>query len=396
MEFPLLTPEFKDEYRRRLRRIRRAMEARDLDALLIGASANIYYITGGVCRGYFYIPLEDAEPIFFTIPPSASSSPLDVSIRKPEMIPGELKNRGYKTPKRIGLEYDDLYYSEVKRLAALFADSEISNGSDAMRAARLVKTECEISKMKVDGLKQSAVYSRIKHCFKEDMTDVEFQIEIERILRLEGCLGYLRAAGSRMEINLGSVLVGPNADVPSPYDFSMGGAGTDPSLPVGASGVIMKPGMTVMVDMNGGFNGYQTDMTRCWAIGEVPAKVRAAHECSIMILRDLEEFCRPGVVIGDMYRRAARMAADAGLADYFMGHQHKVAFIGHGVGIELNELPVVMERNKNTLEEGMTIALEPKFVFPKVGAVGVENTYAVRDSGLENLTAHPEDLQNFL
>ena len=173
----------------------------------------------------------------------------------------------------------------------------------------------------------------------------------------------------------------------------MGGAGTDPSLPVGASGEIMKPGMTVMVDMNGGFNGYQTDMTRCWYIGHVSDLAMRAHQCSIDILRDLEQFSVPGIRIGDMYRRAAKLADEAGLHEYFMGHNHKVPFIGHGVGIELNEMPVVMERNADPLLKHTTLALEPKFVIPEVGAVGIENTYVVTDDGLSNLTELDETLK---
>lgn len=76
-----------------------------------------------------------------------------------------------------------------------------------------------------------------------------------------------------------------------------------------------------------------------------------------------------------------------------MGHRQKASFIGHGVGIELNEMPVVMERSKDTLLENMTIALEPKFVIPETGAVGVENTYVVTPSGLKSLTVFPEDIQ---
>ena len=73
-------------------------------------------------------------------------------------------------------------------------------------------------------------------------------------------------------------------------------------------------------------------------------------------------------------------------------HIQKAAFIGHGVGIELNEMPVLTPRSKDVLEENMTIAIEPKFVVPGVGAVGVENTYLVTNNGLENLTPFPEEM----
>lgn len=391
MTFPLLSQDRQQEFELRLAKVRMAMEQMELDAILVASTVNIFYLTGGVCRGYFYLP-KDADPIFFITPPAISESPMAVAIRKPELIGTVLAERGYDSPKHIGIELDDLIYSEAMRLKKIWPDSELRNASEALRAARLIKTDHEIKMMAEDGVKHCAVYSRIDKCYKEDMTDLEFQIEIERVLRREGCLGYLRVAGSRMEINMGSVIAGDNADAPSPYDFSMGGAGVDPSLPVGASGMILRRGMSVMVDMNGGFNGYQTDMTRCWSIGEISEKALRAHESSRRILRDLEEFSRPGVEIGEMYRRAHRIAEEDGFADYFMGHRHKVGFIGHGVGIELNEAPVIMERNKNLLQEGMTIALEPKFVIPGVGAVGVENTYVVESDGLRNLTPFREEM----
>ena len=124
-----------------------------------------------------------------------------------------------------------------------------------------------------------------------------------------------------------------------------------------------------------------------------PQKAVDAHECSRAILRDLEKYAVPGREISELYNRARRLADDAGLRDFYMGHRHKVSFIGHGVGIELNEAPVIMERNKSLLKENMTIAIEPKFVIPEVGAVGIENTYIVTPSGLENITPLREDLQ---
>ncbi|MDE6007338.1 MAG: Xaa-Pro peptidase family protein [Muribaculaceae bacterium] len=392
MEFPLLTPELEEEFERRLSRVRMAMLENETEALLIGSTVNILYMTGGIYRGYIYIP-QTGAPLFFMIPPAEATGDNEVNIRKPEQIPELLAERGLDRACRIGLEYDDLYYSEVERLKKLFPGAGFSNGSIIMRQARLVKTEYELNKMEEDGVRQSAVYSRISKVYREGMSDVELQSEIERLLRQEGCLGYLRTAGSRMEINMGSLLAGPNADEPSPYDFSMGGAGVDPSLPVGASGVILKPGMAVMVDMNGGFNGYQTDMTRCWTIGEPSDKAQKAYDCSMAILHELESLGRPGVEVGELYRRAVAIADEWKLSDYFMGHRHKVSFIGHGVGIELNEGPVVMGRNKSLLEENMTIALEPKFVLPEIGALGCENTYVVKSDGLKNLTTYNETLK---
>ena len=391
MHFPLLLPESETELNLRVKKAREAMQAHGLEAMLLVSSANILYFAGGIFNGYIWLSLTDG-PIFFIVPPLKTESQLCRGIRKPEQIPSMLAADGMKIPARVGLEFEDLLYSEIRRLSGLFPDAEPGDASAVMRDCRAVKTTYELEIMREDGRRQAAVYSRIPRCYKEGMTDLEFQIEIEHVLRREGCLGFPRVAGRRMEINLGSVLAGDNADEPSPYDFSMGGTGADPSLPVGASGNIMRPGTAVMVDMNGGFNGYQTDMTRVWSIGTLPQIAYDAHRCSCDILRDLEKFATPGTEIGELYRRACRLAEDAGMKEYFMGHNHQVKFIGHGVGIQLNEIPVVMERNRGPLAENMTIALEPKFVLPGIGAVGVENTYIVTPGGLENITPLDEEI----
>lgn len=392
MHSPFLTSDLHRELDLRLEKVRKEMLSDNLDAIIIASSANMLYMSGCIFRGYVYVT-HDRAPLFFLIPPSyADNTDYCIPIRKPEQIAGRLEEDGYGLPRRLGVEFSDMLYSDVERLKKCFSNSEIADASMPLRRARMTKTPYEVEKMREDGAHQAAAYSRVHHCYREGMTDLEFQIEIERVLRLEGCLGILRTAGSRMELNLGSVICGDNADNPSPYDFSMGGEGADPSLPVGADGMTMKPGTTVMVDMNGGFNGYQTDMTRCWSIGEVSELAVRAHDCSCRILHRLEEIGRAGLPVSDMYVAAVEMARAENLHEYFMGHAHKAGFIGHGVGIELNEMPVVMERNHEPLQAGMTIALEPKFVIPHVGAVGIENTYLVTETGLENLTPFPEPL----
>lgn len=389
----IIDKDVREDISLRIASIKRQMEIDNIDALLVASNSNIYYTTSRFFRGYVYIPLK-GDPVWFVIKPALyEEENYVVYIRKPENIPSELKRLEVADVSTVGLEFDTLSYSDVERLKELFPDAKAVNGSGALRRARMVKTPWEIARMKEDGIHQAEAYRRVTHCYKEDMTDIQFQIEIEKVLRLEGCLGFIRTSGNLMDINLGSVIAGNNADNPSPYDFTMGGAGADPSLPGGANGTTIKPGQTVMVDMNGSFNGYQTDMTRVWGLGEIPEIAVKAHECSRKILRVLEKIGLPGTPVSDLYKKAVDLVEHEKLSDFFMGHRQKASFIGHGVGIELNEQPVVMARSKDTLLENMTIALEPKFVIPEVGAVGVENTYVVTPAGLKTLTVFPEEIQ---
>lgn len=391
----LIPTDLTKEINIRIDKTRNSMKKEGVKALLIASNTNIYYLSGRFFRGYIYLPLE-GKPLWFVVKPQVfSASENTYLIRKPEEIPSILQNLGYPDSENIGLEENDLTYSDIIRLKNLFPDAQMKNSSILLKKTRMVKTDWEIEEMKKDGVHQVNVYKKIKDCYKSGMTDLQLQIEIEKELRLEGSLGISRVSGNLMEINMGSVISGENADNPAPYEFTMGGSGVDTSLPVGADNSVILKGTTVMIDMNGAFNGYQTDMTRVWSLGEISDLAVKAHNCSIQILRSLENMALPGVPVKNLYEEALRITEEYGLKDYFMGHRSQVGFIGHGVGIELNELPVVMAKSKDILEENMTLALEPKFVIPKVGAVGVENTYVVTEKGLENLTVFPEEIQNF-
>lgn len=385
MEILLLQPE---EQALRLEKVRGIMNDKKIDALLISDNANKYYMTGRVFSGYIYLPLK-GEPIYFVKRPVIMKGDGVVSIRKPEQIAESI---GMVPPATIGLELATASYSKVERLRRIFPQSELADASSVMSAARAVKTAEELEKIRISGIKQDHVYRKIPTLYTEGMTDVELQVEIERESRLEGCLGQFRINGDDMELYMGNILVGDNADVPTPYDFAMGGEGMDPSLPVGCNGTVIKPGNSVMVDVNGNYTGYMTDMTRTYYVEEIGDLARKAHECSIAICRRLAELGRPGTEAKALYEEAEKMAREAGLHEYFMGHRQKAGFVGHGVGIEINELPVIAPRSRDILQENNVIALEPKFVIPKTGAVGIENTYVVTPDGLKPLTNTPEGL----
>lgn len=373
----------------RVSRIAGVLSANGTDAILLSGFANLYYTSGRVFCGYTYITA-DGKVTYFVKRPIGLEGENVAYIRKPEQVAELLAG---KMPGSIALELGTASYNAVERLKKVFAGAAIVDGTAVINSVRAVKSEFEISKLKTCGVHHTTAYGNIKKVYREGMTDIELQIEIERVLRNEGCLGQFRISGDTMELFMGNLLCGYNAETPSPYDFAMGGGGLDESLPVGCNGSLIRPGNTVMVDMCGNFNGYMTDMTRVFRIGEIGELARKAHSLSITIHHRLATMAKPGVEAKALYEEAMKIVKDAGLEEYFMGLKQKAGFIGHGVGIEVNELPVIAPRSRDVLQAGNVIALEPKFVIPQVGAVGIENTYVVRDSGLECLTNFPEDIQ---
>lgn len=383
-----------DEQSLRFSRLREAMNQARIQVALINDNANLFYLTGRVFSG-FVMDCADPEiaPLYFPRRPVGLSGYGVFYIRKPEEIPALAARCGIGKVERLGLELDVQSWAVCERLRQLFPEAELKNVDVCLRKTREVKTPAEIALIAESGLKQTEVYRKIPEMYRPGMTDLRFQIEIERALRLAGCLGQFRISGDSMELFMGNIITGDNADNPTPYDFAMGGAGQHPSLPVGADGSVIRPGTTVMVDINGNFNGYMTDMTRVFRLGEIPEIALAAHDCSREICRRLAEIGRPGTEAKLLYETAVAIASGCGFEKYFMGHSQKAGFVGHGVGIEINELPVIAPRSRDILQPGNVIALEPKFVIPGVGAVGIENTYVVRENGpMEVLTLAPEEI----
>jgi Xaa-Pro aminopeptidase len=101
---------------------------------------------------------------------------------------------------------------------------------------------------------------------------------------------------------------------------------------------------------------------------------------------------KPGVPAEDLYDLALAVVKTAGLSQGFMGHPQPVPFVGHGVGLELDEWPIIGKNSAHILKKGMIIALEPKIIFPGEGVVGVENTFVVGDDGMEKLGRYPDEI----
>lgn len=373
------------------RRIQQAMRQEEADGCLLTMNMNLYYVSGQVFNGYFYLPAE-GRPYWFVKRLTVPETNQVHVIRKPEQIPDFFRDLNLAMPRKLLLEADELSYNEYIRLQHVFRAEATGNASALIRHIRMIKTPWEIEQMRISARKHEAVYREIPACYRPGMRDIELQIEIEKRMRVHGSLGYFRAFGSNMDIFMGSLLAGENAGEPSPFDFALGGKGIHASGPLGANGTLLREGTTVMADMSGNYTAYQTDMTRVFSIGKLPDRAYRVHRVALEIQARMERTAKPGVSCAELYRDALAMAGQEGLKDCFMGTHLQAKFVGHGVGLEINELPVLTTRSKDILQPGMTFAFEPKFVLAGIGAVGIENTFLVTDSGVEKMTLLDENI----
>jgi Xaa-Pro aminopeptidase len=378
----------------KIKNLQHLLQKIGMNGCLISNNVNIYYLTGNVFNGYIYVPCE-GQYFYFVKSPAHLIGDNICYIYKPEQMPDFFRKNSIKIPETLLLEEDELTYSEYCRLHSVFQPQKTGNASSVMRTLRSVKLPEEIEQFSISAAKHIDVYSKIKSCYHHGISDIDLQHEIEYLMRKNGSIGIFRTFGSNMEIFMGTVLVGDNAEMPSPFDFALGGAGIDISFPMGANGTIIKEGMTVMIDMAGNYTPYQTDMSRVFSLGKIPEKALHAHNISLSIHNELKNIAKPGISCADLYNKALKIVEKEKLTQYYMGIRQQAKFIGHGIGLQINEIPVLSARSKDVLQSNMVFALEPKFVIPGVGAVGIENTWLVTDNGIDVLTKFEENIIPF-
>lgn len=359
-----------------------------IDAALVTTHINMFYLLGGVYDGFLYIPAE-GEALHFIRKGNAKGKIF--TLRKPEQIPDILKENGLALPESLMLEDDYLSVREYFRLEKIFNCKLMP---DIIRSIRSIKSAGEIEAIRKAADIQSRVYRKIPSLFKEGMTDYDLQIALEHEARILGNAGLMRAFGRNMEISVGSLLVGDNALIPAPFDFSMGGAGMYAFNPIGTCGASFTDGVTAMIDTSINADGYLTDMTRIFSYGKLPDEAYRLQSINKEILDELSLMSKEGVICGELYDKADSIIKKYNVVESYMESFNNTRFTGHGLGLEINEPPVIMKYSKAVLKENMVIAIEPKFALKSVGGLGNENTYLIKKNSSEKLTICPEEIIN--
>jgi Xaa-Pro aminopeptidase len=377
-----------NEIARRLTAFRAALVEASIDAALIVEATDLIYLTGVMADAHLLVPAND-DPILLvrrSLERVQAESPLeDVRpFRSFKELPPLIAELGAK---RVGLELDVLPAGQYLRYRDLLPDVDLVDVSMALAGVRAVKSTWELAMISKAAEQVAAAFAAAPALVAEQSTDRAIQIELEHLMRQAGHQGPLRFRGLNGQMFYGAVLAGPDGAVAPWADTPLGGPGPSAAVGKGPGGWEIRDGDSVTVDLVGGWEGYLADATRTFFRGTPnPQLAEALAECE-SILAALEELMRPGVTAEDLYLRGLELATEAGFGDHWMGHgPGRVRFVGHGVGLEINERPFLAQGFSAPLEFGNVIAVEPKLVFPGVGAVGVENTYVVDRDGPVQLT----------
>jgi Xaa-Pro dipeptidase len=386
-----------EEIDRRIKTLQSAMADNGLDAALIVQRVDLFYFSGTGQDAHLFVPA-DGSPLLLvrkSFERAVKDSPLDhvVAVKSLSGLKKSIE-REYSGPlKRLGMELDVLPVNNYMLYSKLFPNAAISDVSPLIRETRMVKSHHELQMIRQAALMNEAVLSAVREILKEGMSEIEFAGLLEAQYRKNGHQGFVRVRSFNSEVFYGHIMSGANLAVPSCSVGPTGGPGLNPTMPQGAGSKIIMRHEPVQIDYVGVVGGYMVDQARTFFIGEPPEKFLKIHATALAIQEALISQGRAGTKAEKLYDTAMHLAAEAGFTEGFMGYPQPVTFVGHGIGLELDELPVIGRKSPHVLKEGMVIALEPKFILPGEGLAGIENSFVVTEKGLDKLTNFDDAIQ---
>lgn len=356
--------------------------------VMIVNKVNVYYFTGTQQSGVLVIRKEK-EPLFFvrrSFYRAEHESEFEnlVKINSFKDIAAVTGNLGSS----VHMEKEFIPLSYFERLNKYFNFTEVLSCDLALSAARAVKSRYELNIMRCAGKLHGKTLSEfVPSVVREGISEKELGAEILKFMLDEGHHGVARLAMFNTEMFMGQVCFGENSMYYNTFDGPGGVMGISPAAPFfGSADRKLKKNDLIFIDIGCGIDGYHTDKTQVYAFGTLPDEAYEYHDRCVEILNKTVANLKPGVVPSALYESIIGELDDDFL-EYFMGSgDERVKFLGHGIGLVIDEYPVIAKGFDLPLEENMVMAVEPKRGIPGVGLVGIENTYIVTQDGGECIT----------
>lgn len=380
----------------RLERFRRLMERQGVEIVVLVHPADIFYFAGIALFSTLIVPLEK-EPILLVqlnhargmqeswvkdVRPSFGISTVAQTLK--ELSPANV---------RVGTELDVMPVNNYRRFSQALPNIEFVDISPALLQVRMIKSPSEINLMKNIARVSALGFQQCQKVLRPGITEWELAKvikDVEHYYHAERPLN-LRAWDQVFEF--GMIAAGDNSCEVSGYWLTATGRGVSKARPYGPSSRPMQEGELVIINKGVNIQGYHVDQARTFAVSEPTIEQQDQYEALKTIMEAAFKQVRPGAAAADIYTAARDKAADLGYEEYFMTRAlYDFEYIGHGVGIEMDEPPLIGPRSKVILEPGMVLALEPKLIIPGRGGLDLEDTLVVTESGAEWITYGSKEL----
>lgn len=377
----------------RMRRFNEIMSKSDpeWDMAVIFSNINLFYFTGTMQDGMLIIP-RDEEPTLWVR--RSYQRALDESLFsdiKPMNSYRDAARDVNKLPDTLHLETEVVPLALYQRFHKHFPFNNFKPLDSSIAAVRAVKSEYELSLMRKSGrIHQHVLEEIVPHILCEGMSEANLAAKLFTVLVDEGHHGLTRFGMFDTEIVVGHVGFGESSLYPTYFDGASGTYGLSPAAPVlGSRDRKLRDGNLVFVDVGCGVDGYNTDKTMTYMFGgPLPQHAIEAHQKCVEIQNEIATMLKPGAVPSQIYGKIMDNLDDEFLENFMGFGKRKVKFLGHGIGLLIDETPVIAERFDEPLQEGMVFAVEPKKGIKNIGMVGIENTFIVTSGGGECITGN--------
>jgi Xaa-Pro dipeptidase len=381
----------------RIKTIQKKLQQTDIGGLIILQRVDLLYFSGTAQNGFLYIPVTgEALLMVKRYHPRAlkeSSINTVIEIKSVRELPERIKDVYGNIPRNIGLELDVLPVKEFNFYRTLFPDCFLVDGSSLILETRMIKSAWEIEQMEHVAALSHNTFDFMQSEIRPGQSEMEFAAMAEAFSRKYGHGGKMRVRDFQTEGYAWHVLSGKNSAMLGVLDSPASGAGTSPAFPCGAGWKPLEKNEPILVDFASILNGYHLDETRMFAIGAMPQKALDTSRVAIDIHNAILEKLTPGMTAHEIFDYGLSVAQRLGYRDSYLGATgYKTSFVGHGIGMELIEYPVLARGKHICLEPGMTFALEPKLVVENEFMAGVESVFQVTETGTRLISTVPVEI----
>jgi Xaa-Pro aminopeptidase len=370
-----------DEIFSRISRLQRELVDAGLDGAIVPDGINMFYYTGTLQNGVLFVPA-DGDPLFFirrSFERAKKETPLQAVLQFKsfrELLP-TVDSYGYQAG-TLGVDETTIAVSIFKRLSAAFPKTVFEDISLRLSMIRSVKSEYEIGLIREAGKRHKVIYDHIPGIIREGMTEWE-----------------LGSAIHAPEFFAGVISFGESGNYPSASVGPDGLVGLSPAFPFLGGAKRLEKSEIAFIDTGFAYQGYFTDKTRIFVLNSLSQTAVDAHKICIDIQEAVRRRLKPGAIPSEIFSEVYQTeVVSRNFEEHFMGFgSNQVLFLGHGIGLVIDEFPVIAGRVESPLQENMIIAVEPKKGIEGIGLVGVENTFLVTEQGGEKLTPGSDEIK---
>jgi Xaa-Pro aminopeptidase len=362
---------------------------------IIISKINQFYFTGTMQEGLLVIPRNEQATLF--VRRSYERAVNESYFAQIQSIDSyrDAASHYSSIPSTVYLETEFVPMAMYQRIAKYFPFKQVFALDSDVAVVRSQKSLWELAIMEQSGkIHQHVLEDLVPGLLREGMSELELAMQLYSVMVSEGHHGVARFSMFDTEMAVGHIAFGESSIYPTYFNGPGGNLGMSPAVPIlGNRERKLTRGDLVFIDVGCGVNGYHTDKTMTYLFGaSLPQEALEAHYKCIEIQNTIAAMLVPEAIPAQIYEHVMGSLSEAFLENFMGFADRRVKFLGHGIGLTIDEYPVIAKGFDQPLKENMVLALEPKKGIAGIGMVGIENTFVVTPQGGRCLTGNNKGL----